>query len=152
MENRLIKVISQTEVVTLDSRMTNFKKSIFIADSMYALYLDTNFYLETSDPKILSDGLSWIKKLYTKAQSYRPKSNYCKEIIVRIDEQNKRELQEEEDRQYQKILKAAETKYAEGNIDKAVELFERAITIKPSDDYPKKRLDQIRALEKRKEE
>lgn len=152
MESIKIKVISQTEFVNLDSRMTNFKKSVFIADSMYATYLDTNFYLETSDPKILSDGLSWIKKLYTKAQYYRPKSNYCEEMIARIEEQSNRELIEEEDRQYRKILEAAETKYAEGNIDKAIELLKRAIAIKPSDDYPKKRLHEIMLLEKRKEE
>lgn len=150
-ESRKIKVISQTEFVRLEKRMTNFKKSVFIADSMYVMYLDTTFYLETSDPKVLSDGLSWIKKLYTTAQSYRPNSKYCQKIIIRIEEQSKRELEEEEDRQYRKILEAAETKYAEGNIDKAIELLKRAIAIKPSDDYPKKRLDEIRALHEVKE-
>lgn len=140
------KIIRQTEYISLENRMTTFKKSIYIADSMYVTYLDTHFYLETSDPKILSDGLIWIKKLYTMAQTFRPKSKYCKELIVRIDEQCKQELAEEEERQYRKILEAAEKKLAEGNIDKAIELLKRAIAIKPTDDYPKKRLDEIRVL------
>lgn len=46
--------------------------------------------------------------------------------------------------EYLKILSKAEEYYSEGNIQKSIELYQRASTLNPADKLPKMRLDEIR--------
>lgn len=50
--------------------------------------------------------------------------------------------------QYMKILVRAEEYYSEGNIPKAIELYERAIRLKPSDKFAKIRLKELKSIPK----
>jgi hypothetical protein len=146
-ESRVNKTIQLNEVNALEARMTSFKKSVFIADSMYSIYLDSTFHLQTTDPKLFESGLTWIRRLYVKTQSFKPNNNYCEEILSRIDNQIERENNKDADLQYRKLIEVADKKYAAGETDKAIELYKRASVLKPNDDYPKKMLDVIRLKE-----
>ncbi|WP_300666435.1 tetratricopeptide repeat protein, partial [Fluviicola sp.] len=55
---------------------------------------------------------------------------------------NQREAEEE--RAYQKMLDRAEAYYSKGNPTKAIELYERASGLRPSDTLPKMRLKEIK--------
>lgn len=150
-ESSANKTIQFKEVNALEARMTSFKKSVFIADSMYSVYLDSTFYLQTTDPKLFESGLTWIRRLYLKTQSFKPNNNYCEEILSRIDKQIERENNRDADQQYRKLIEVADKKYATREIDKAIELYKRASALKPNDDYPKKMLDMIRLKEEERQ-
>jgi hypothetical protein len=118
---------------------------------MYSVYLDSTFYLQTTDPKLFESGLTWIRRLYLKTQSFKPNNNYCEEILSRIDKQIERENNRDADQQYRKLIEVADKKYATREIDKAIELYKRASALKPNDDYPKKMLDMIRLKEEERQ-
>ena len=52
----------------------------------------------------------------------------------------------DENRQYDKIIKTADEYLAAKNYDKAKGLYERALTLKPGDEYPKLKLAEIEAI------
>jgi hypothetical protein len=54
-------------------------------------------------------------------------------------------IHEMEETQYNKILIHAEKYYSEGNIQKSIELYERAVQLRPSDSLAKIRLTEIKA-------
>ena len=55
--------------------------------------------------------------------------------------------QVEEEKQYTKIKRKAEEYYSKGNTRKAIELYERAVQLKPSDETAAFRLKELRTLE-----
>jgi len=57
---------------------------------------------------------------------------------------NSRQTELELEKEYVKILIRAEEYYSDGNIEKSIELYERAVQLKPSDKLAKIRLKEIK--------
>ncbi|MCH2233454.1 MAG: tetratricopeptide repeat protein, partial [Crocinitomicaceae bacterium] len=62
------------------------------------------------------------------------------------------EYDEEIEAQYEKIINKADSLYDLGRYDKASELYERATSIKPEEEYPFDMLEEIESLKKSKKE
>jgi hypothetical protein len=71
---------------------------------------------------------------------------YPHDQINLCDEKMQAESMDEEEAQYQKILKVAQKKFDEKNYEKALELYERAKSIHPADPLPQQRIDEINQL------
>ncbi|MNU77865.1 hypothetical protein D3C71_674480 [compost metagenome] len=54
------------------------------------------------------------------------------------------QIESDNESTYQKILNRAEEYYVEGNLNKSIELYERAVRLMPSDTFPKVRLKEIK--------
>lgn len=86
------------------------------------------------------------KKAYDEALSHKPGDQYAKERMEEsIRREHERSLAEEEE-QYQNIIKAADNSFNEKNYDKAKDYYTRALNNRPSDPYPKQKLEEIDAI------
>ncbi|MBI3133694.1 MAG: tetratricopeptide repeat protein [Bacteroidetes bacterium] len=99
------------------------------------LVQQANTYFEKGDWKN-------AKVYYEKALAVKD-DTYCKNQIDIINKKMKEESGKEVDEQYQKLIAKADEYYDSKTYDKAKGLYERALSIKPSDTYPKQRLDEI---------
>lgn len=77
------------------------------------------------------------------AQVIDPTSSYAKEKSVECSELAEAAGRDEAEEQYQKLLKVADKSFDEENWDKAKDYYNRAIGIRKSDPYPKKKLEEI---------
>ena len=96
----------------------------------------------------LRDNKSWeeAKKLYLEANTLISSNPYPEEQINYINEQMKLETNAEFRAQYDKLIAAADSKFNEKDYVKAKELFNRAIDLNPSDNYPSQKLAEIEQL------
>ena len=94
-----------------------------------------NTYFEKGDWKN-------AKIQYEKALGIKDDS-YCRNQIEIINAKMKSETSDTEQKNYQKILTKADEYFDAKNYEKAKELYERAISIKPADVYPKDKLVEI---------
>jgi tetratricopeptide (TPR) repeat protein len=97
---------------------------------------------------ILFDATTYLqaKEKYVQALIIDPGSTYAQ---FRRDECDRLEALigvEEAKREYQKIITAGDKKFVEQDYLKSKEYFERALTIKHDDPYPKKKLEEIDAI------
>ncbi|MEZ4937359.1 MAG: hypothetical protein R2799_07170 [Crocinitomicaceae bacterium] len=122
--NNLLKDL-QADQANLEA----YKKVISDADKLY------------SDQKY-SDAIN----KYKEALSIRQNENYPQDQIKKITELMKSEEAAKNDEQYNKILKVADKYFGEKNYDKAIELYNRALTFKPQEEYPRQKLKEIEDL------
>lgn len=80
---------------------------------------------------------------YKEALSVKQNENYPQEQIKKITDLMKNEEVLKNDEQYNKILKVADKYFGEENFDKAIELYKRALTFKPQEEYPQQKLKEI---------
>lgn len=111
-----------------------------------------------------ADGLFTEKKwkdaktAYEDALMIKSSEQYPKDRIELCNKNMQGESVDEAEEQYQKILKVAQKKFDEKNYERALELYERAKNMKPSDPLPQQRIDEINQIladlkaEKEKEE
>jgi epidermal growth factor receptor substrate 15 len=90
-------------------------------------------------------------KLYNEALSIKPNE---KEPVSKAAEAERleREKSTESDKQYQKILDVGQKAIGEKDYKKAKEMYNRAISLKPNDNFPKNKLKEIDNLIKEEEE
>ena len=88
---------------------------------------------------------------FNEALSYKPNE---KEPVEKAAEAERLEKAKssEADQQYEKILNVARKKMDGGDFDRAEELLDRAISLKPSDQRPKDMLEEIAGLKKKEAE
>lgn len=91
------------------------------------------------------------KTLYKAAIDLKGDEQYPKDQLDEIDRKMKEESENEIEKQYQKILSVAQTKMDAEDYDKALELFNRAKDMKPSDPLPQQKIDEINAIKEAKE-
>lgn len=85
-------------------------------------------------------------KFYEKALGVFPNNAYAK---GRIEESERRAIalrDAEDERRYQELLSKADSYLTDANYDRATELYNRAITFRPADQYPKDKLAEIDAI------
>jgi tetratricopeptide (TPR) repeat protein len=83
------------------------------------------------------------KIYYEKALTLKPGDSYCVSQINVINQKMKDETGVTEQKEYQKILTKADEYFNAKNYEKAKGLYERALGIKPGDEYPKTKLGEI---------
>jgi len=99
------------------------------------------------------DNKDWYraKTKYQEASGIKPKEKYPLDQIELINDQMRAESEIEVEAAYQKIIAVANKKLEAGDYYKARALFERALSIKPSDPIPVQKIKEIdRLLEKAK--
>jgi tetratricopeptide (TPR) repeat protein len=94
------------------------------------------------------DAENWdpAKQLYKEANKIKYSESYPQEQIKWINSQMKTALEEEVNKQYQKIIDVADKLLGEGDYVKSKELYERAKGMKPGDSYPPKQIKKINGL------
>ena len=85
--------------------------------------------------------MTWRKRL---ASVCNLGLKYCDSIIAKIEIQLQQEILEDVKKQYQRIKVKAEESYLNGNLDRAIELYERALKLKPSDVQAENRLTELK--------
>ena len=86
-----------------------------------------------------------IKK-YREALDVMPDEQYPKDRILSAEDFMKRETVDEEEEAYQKILAVAQEKFDGKDYEKAIELYLRAKSMRPSDPLPQQRIDEINQI------
>jgi len=122
------------------------KASKVLLDSLYSTYKNTPFMIY-EDSNSYESGSTYLYNSYKRLKAQIPK--ICKDcdkkmqVLRNLSEQ---ETKTEMDLQYNKILIKADEMFLKGDFAKSRELYQRAVTFKPSDPLPKewlKRLDEI---------
>lgn len=83
---------------------------------------------------------------YKEALSVKQNEDYPQQQIDKITGIMKNQEEIELDKEYSKILKVADKSFDEKNYDKAIELYKRALTFKPQEEYPQSKLKEIQDL------
>lgn len=93
----------------------------------------------------LRDEKKWeeAKKTYIDANQIVPSNPYPQEQINFINDEMKKETNAEFKVQYDKLIAAANSEFSQENYDKAKELFNRAKSMNPEDNYPMQKLSEI---------
>jgi tetratricopeptide (TPR) repeat protein len=145
-EIKSMKVLGLNETTTIKENSIDYLSSINIADSLYKLYNDTTFFIENDNFKSVESGLTYILRLYKNAAKFADDKKYCDEQILKIHFQIEEEIRKGENKEYNKIIIKAEEYYSNGNIEKSIELFERAIKLNPTDESVRIRLLEINKI------
>ena len=106
-----------------------YKAAIATADKLY----NAGEYLEA-------------KTAYEEALDIKAEEQYPKDQIDSCNKKLQDESENEIEKQYQKILTVAQKKFDEENYEKALELYNRAKDMKPSDPLPQNKIDEINQL------
>lgn len=139
--HRILKLADKQLII---DRSTNYEESILLADSLYISYDSSRFDIEIQQKNKYDSGLAFIMKLYDNAKTMTDEKEYCDSMIVQLKARSDRELKDHEDKRYQDILDKAEEHYANGNKTRAIELYERAVSLRPSDEQAKSRLEELK--------
>lgn len=86
------------------------------------------------------------KDKYDAALKVDPYSSFAKEKSDECARLAEAAGKEEAEKQYQKLLTVADKSFDEENWDKAKDYYQRAINIRKSDSYPKKKLEEIELI------
>lgn len=143
-----LPVISLKASKALKNRCTTYKTTMHIADSLWAGYMMEPFYVETENSGSYESGSSLLLNLYRKAQEIKPNSEMAATKVAMMQDVVNQETAQNEAKEYNKIITKAEEYYTNGNLDKAIELYERAVVFKPSDEKAKARLEELKSLKK----
>ena len=85
-------------------------------------------------------------KIYQQAITVKPNDAYATNRIEEATRLEQAKSVDEVEIQYQKILTAAQKKFDEGDYTGALDLYKRALGIRPSDPLPQKRIDEINQI------
>ncbi len=88
------------------------------------------------------------KNLYEKALELDPSNNYAISQRDKSISNSKGDTKEKESENYQKLIKKADEKFNATDYQNARDLYQRALSLKPNDPYPKKKIDEIDAMTK----
>jgi epidermal growth factor receptor substrate 15 len=123
--------IPQKKIDEINQLLDNQKKS----GEFSALRQQADNYFEKGDWKN-------AKLYYEKALAVKD-DEFCKKQIEIINQKMKTETSDTEQKEYQKIITKANEYFDGKNYEKSKGLYERALSIKPGDAYPKQRLEEI---------
>ena len=112
------------------------------ADKLEEQYRD---YLKEADYRFEKGEWSKARESYVAAYNLFNRE-YPEKKIAECEGAMKQATSEDENRQYDKIIKTADEYLAAKNYDKAKGLYERALKLKPGDEYPKLKLAEIEAI------
>lgn len=83
---------------------------------------------------------------YRQALDMKPENAYAKKQLTEAEKLNKQESVSLANQQYQKILDVADGHFKDKNYEKALEYYNRALSIKSNDSYPKNKIEEINGI------
>ena len=86
------------------------------------------------------------KKKYEEALILVPSSTYAKTQIKECERLERAKGKAEAEKEYRKIITAADKNFDKASYDKAINYYNRALSIKNEDPYPKQKLAEINAI------
>ena len=86
------------------------------------------------------------KNAYENALKLNPSDNYAKKQVEKCITNEKEKGKTEENRSYQKIINKGDQLFDAKDYSASKGMFQRALELRPSDDYPKKQIEIIDAL------
>ncbi|MCG8578005.1 MAG: hypothetical protein MI810_24210 [Flavobacteriales bacterium] len=101
--------------------------------------------IEEADAAFNDENWNGAKDLYAEAVNIKDEE-YPKNRIAEIDQRMKDEAAAETEKNYQKIISKADGLRDDDRLDEAISYYERALSLKPSDQYPKEQIDKIKKL------
>lgn len=113
------------------------KKALENADAEF------NKIVKEADGNFNDKNYQKASEVYRKALSIKPDNKYVIKQLHESERLNKLEANFLANQQYQKILDVADRYFNEQNYDKALEYYKRALSIKSTDPYPKKKIAEI---------
>jgi len=103
--------------------------------------------IATADQEFNDGKWSNAKSAYDNILSKFPSNAYAYEQSKKCEIKLKETDQAEKDRVYRNIISGADDKFENKNYTKAKELYERAVTQRPADPYPKQKLKEIQNIQ-----
>ncbi|HLP54275.1 MAG TPA: hypothetical protein VK151_04565 [Fluviicola sp.] len=94
------------------------------------------------------DAERWLeaKAIYESALALDGSNKYAKDRVAECDKREFARTKEDENREYQKILTKADKNFDAKDFEQAKNLYNRAISFRANDPYPKQRLAEIDAI------
>jgi len=86
------------------------------------------------------------KNAYENALKLNPNDSYAKKQVEKCIANEKEKGKSEENRSYQKIINKADQLFDNKDYQASKSMFQRALELRPSDEYPKKQIEIIDAL------
>jgi tetratricopeptide (TPR) repeat protein len=127
-------------------RISEIEEILAQLDADAALMEKYKSAVEAAD-KLFNDGsYKEAKTAYQEALDIKGDEQYPKDQIALCDQKMQEQSGNEEEAQYQKILTTAQKYFDEKNYDKALELYNRALTIRPDDSIPKDKIEEINKI------
>lgn len=105
-----------------------------------------NKIVAEADALFGSQDYQGAKKKYEEALTVKQNEAYPKDQLNKIKSLMDDAEKSKNDEQYNKILAVADKYFGEENFDKATELYNRALTFKPTESYPKEKLAEIEKI------
>ncbi|MFN3917100.1 MAG: hypothetical protein ACK4K0_05100 [Flavobacteriales bacterium] len=90
-----------------------------------------------------ADNWDKAKELYKRAYDVKNDESYPQQQIDWINKRMKQLADENAEKQYQRLIQAADNNLAKDDLEEAKKLYSRALTFKPEDEYPKQKLREI---------
>ncbi|MNU78858.1 Tetratricopeptide repeat protein [compost metagenome] len=97
----------------------------------------------SADQEFNAGKWSSAKSAYDNILTKYPSSSYAYEQAKKCEIRLKEEADADKERVYRNLVNSANEKFNAANYKKAKELFERAVTQRPTDPYPKSKLNEI---------
>jgi epidermal growth factor receptor substrate 15 len=125
--------------------------SLFLNNSIFAQLSEEkkaefNKLLRQADLLFSQNKFLEAKGAYESALAVNPNDKYALNQRDKSVTNAKDNTKGTEDKNYQKIVNKADEKFNASNYQDAKSLYERALTLKPTDPYPKRKIEEIEAL------
>lgn len=102
--------------------------------------------MEDADAAFANNDWEVARDLYKGALDIKPNEQRPKDQIAQIEANMKKETESEAEAQYQKIIKKADLLLSEDKLDDAISYYNRALKIKPNDNYPQEQIAKIEQI------
>lgn len=102
--------------------------------------------IRDADGYFANEGYLNAKKTYEEALKIDPSSSYAKTQVKECERLEREKGRAEAEKEYRKIVDAADKNFNKASYDKAVNYYNRALSIKKEDPYPKQKLQEIYAI------
>lgn len=128
------------------NRIAEIQTKLNDADAQRLLDEKYTGFLKEADRLFDAKEYQEAKKYYNQALDVKPNEQYPKDKIASADNFLRLETENEVEEAYQKMLTTAQENFENKNYERALELYLRAKTTKPTDPLPQQRIDEINQI------
>lgn len=142
-------ILEPAQQQQIEQRITP-ENILFIADSLFAAYRSEPFTFRQPAGGY-EEGLYYLRKLYERAVKAKIRPAYAQQKADETDALSSEEARAAGEFQYEKLKRIAGEYQQQGNLEKACELYKRAVALKPDDQDAVKKLEAVDLLLKEKQ-
>ncbi len=99
-----------------------------------------------ADNKFVAEDWKTAQAFYQEALTIRPSDKYAKDQLNASIQKQRDESDREASKQYQKIIDKGNEYFGDKNWEKAKDMYERALTLRAHDQYPKDKISEIERI------